>query len=85
VAKPPSTEVRNSAFTRHYRERAKREVGREVPLAAGGSSHERGAGLAADTVTPSGEALAQEQAQALARAMVLASRQVGKSQSKPRR
>jgi RNA polymerase sigma-70 factor (ECF subfamily) len=56
-------------FTRQYRERAKREVGREVPLEAGGSSHERGAGLAADSLSPSGEALAQEQAQALARAM----------------
>jgi|SRR6266851_4617198 RNA polymerase sigma-70 factor (ECF subfamily) len=56
-------------FTRQYRQRAKREVGREVPLEAGGSSHERGAGLAADTLSPSGEALAQEQAQALARAM----------------
>jgi RNA polymerase sigma-70 factor, ECF subfamily len=56
-------------FTRQYRQRAKREVGREVPLEAGSSSHERGAGLAAGTLSPSGEALAQEQAQALARAM----------------
>jgi RNA polymerase sigma-70 factor (ECF subfamily) len=56
-------------FTRQYRQRAKREVGREVPLEAGGSSHERGAGLAGDTLSPSGEALAQEQAQALARAI----------------
>jgi RNA polymerase sigma-70 factor (ECF subfamily) len=56
-------------FTRQYRERAKREVAREVPLEGGGSSHERGAGLAANTLSPSGEALAQEQAEALARAM----------------
>src|SRR6516162_6479595 len=35
-------------FTRQYRERAKRQVGREVSLEAAGSSHERGAGLAAD-------------------------------------
>jgi RNA polymerase sigma-70 factor, ECF subfamily len=56
-------------FTRQYRERAKREVRREVPLEAGGSSHERGGGLAADIVSPSGQALAQEQAEALARAM----------------
>jgi|SRR5579864_167713 len=56
-------------FTRQYRERAKREVRREVPLEAGGSSHERGAGLAADTLSPSGEAQAHEQSQALARAM----------------
>src|SRR6516165_4530900 len=39
-------------FTRHYRQRAKREVVREVPLEAGGSSHERGDGLAADMLWP---------------------------------
>jgi RNA polymerase sigma-70 factor (ECF subfamily) len=58
-------------FTRQFRQRAKRDVGREVSLEAGGSSHERGAGLAADTQSPSDAALAQEQAQALARAMEL--------------
>jgi RNA polymerase sigma-70 factor (ECF subfamily) len=56
-------------FTRHYRDRAKREVAREVPLEAGGSSHERGAGLAADTTSPSGQAVAREQAKALEQAM----------------
>ena len=56
-------------FTRHYRQRAKREVGREVPLEAGGSSHERGDGLAADMLSPSGQAVAHEQAEALARAV----------------
>ena len=56
-------------FTRQYRERAKREVGREIPLEVGGSSHERGAGLAADSLSPSGQAVAHEQAEALARAM----------------
>jgi RNA polymerase sigma-70 factor (ECF subfamily) len=56
-------------FTRQYRRRAKRDVSREIPLEAGGSSHERGAGLAANMVSPSGEALAQEQAEALARAL----------------
>jgi RNA polymerase sigma-70 factor, ECF subfamily len=56
-------------FTRQYRRRAKRNVGREVPLEGGGSSDERGAGLAADTVSPSGQAMAHEQAEALARAM----------------
>ena len=56
-------------FTRQYRQRAKRDVGREIPLEAGGSSHERGAGLAANTVSPSGAALAHEQAEALARAL----------------
>ena len=56
-------------FTRQYRDRAKREVAREVPLEAGGSSHERGAGLAADTTSPSGQAIAREQAKALEQAM----------------
>jgi RNA polymerase sigma-70 factor (ECF subfamily) len=56
-------------FTRQYRQRAKREIGREVPLEAGGSSHERGAGLAADMLSPSGQAVANEQAEALARAV----------------
>jgi RNA polymerase sigma-70 factor (ECF subfamily) len=56
-------------FTRQFRQRAKRDVGREVSLEAGGSSHERGASLAADMLSPSDEALAQEQAQALAQAM----------------
>jgi RNA polymerase sigma-70 factor (ECF subfamily) len=56
-------------FTRQYRQRAKRQVSREVPLEAGGSSHERGAGLAADILSPSGQVVAQEQAEALARAM----------------
>jgi RNA polymerase sigma-70 factor (ECF subfamily) len=56
-------------FTRQYRQRAKRAIGREVSLEAGGSSHERGAGLAADVLSPSGQALAQEQAEMLARAV----------------
>ena len=56
-------------FTRQFRERAKRDVGREIPLEAGGSSHERGAGLAADVLSPSGQAVAHEQAEALARAV----------------
>ena len=58
-----------SNFTRQYRQRAKREVAREVSLEAGGSSHERGAGMAADISSPSGEAVAREQAEALALAM----------------
>jgi RNA polymerase sigma-70 factor (ECF subfamily) len=56
-------------FTRQYRQRAKREIGREVALEAGGSSHERGFGLAADILSPSGQAAAHEQAEALARAL----------------
>ena len=56
-------------FTRQYRQRAKRDVGREVSLGTGDSSHEWGAGLATDTPSPSGQAIAHEQAEALARAM----------------
>jgi RNA polymerase sigma-70 factor (ECF subfamily) len=56
-------------FTRQFRERTKRDVQREVPLEAGSSSHDRGAGLAADTSSPSGQAVALEQAEMLARAM----------------
>jgi RNA polymerase sigma-70 factor (ECF subfamily) len=56
-------------FTRNFRQRAKRDLGREVPLEAGGSSHERGAGLPADIPSPSAQAMAHEQAEALARAM----------------
>jgi RNA polymerase sigma-70 factor (ECF subfamily) len=56
-------------FTRQYRQRAKRDIDREVALEAGGSSHERGAGLAADILSPSGQAVAHEQAEALAQAL----------------
>jgi RNA polymerase sigma-70 factor (ECF subfamily) len=56
-------------FTRQYRDRAKRDIRREVRLEAGGSSHERGAGLVADILSPSGQALEHEQAEALAQAM----------------
>jgi RNA polymerase sigma-70 factor (ECF subfamily) len=56
-------------FTRQFRARGKRDVRREASLEAGGSSHERGAGLAADISSPSGQAVAQEQAEALAKAL----------------
>jgi RNA polymerase sigma-70 factor (ECF subfamily) len=56
-------------FTRHYRATAKRQAGRELALEAGNPSQERGAGLAADVPTPSVEAIANEQAQALQAAM----------------
>jgi RNA polymerase sigma-70 factor (ECF subfamily) len=56
-------------FARQYRGTAKRDVGQEAPLEAGDSSSERGAGLAADTPSPSGQAMANEQADALERAM----------------
>jgi RNA polymerase sigma-70 factor, ECF subfamily len=56
-------------FTRQYRTRAKRDVGREVSLEAGNSSHERGASLATATPSPSGQAMVHEQAEALAQAI----------------
>ncbi len=56
-------------FSRQYRERAKRDVGREVALETGDSSRERGAGLAADTPSPSAQAMAHEQGETLARAV----------------
>jgi RNA polymerase sigma-70 factor (ECF subfamily) len=56
-------------FTRNFRQRAKRDIAHELPLEGGGSSNERGAGLAADISSPSGQAVAHEQAEALARAM----------------
>src|SRR5262249_37300807 len=51
-------------FARHYRETDKRQVEREVALDAGTSSAERGGGLAAALPSPSGEAMAHEQAEA---------------------
>jgi RNA polymerase sigma-70 factor (ECF subfamily) len=56
-------------FTRHYRGTAKRQAGREVAIEAGNPSEERGAGLAADVPTPSVQAAANEQAEALQAAM----------------
>jgi RNA polymerase sigma-70 factor (ECF subfamily) len=56
-------------FTRRYREADKRQVDREVALEGGDSSTERGGGLAAALPSPSGAALAQEQAEAVQRAL----------------
>jgi RNA polymerase sigma-70 factor (ECF subfamily) len=48
-------------FTRQYRTTAKRGVDREVPLDGGDTpSREAGPGIAADTPTPSGHAMARE-------------------------
>jgi RNA polymerase sigma-70 factor (ECF subfamily) len=47
----------------------KRDVRREVALAAGDSSADEGGGLAADTPTPSGEAIGRERAEAVQRAL----------------
>jgi RNA polymerase sigma-70 factor (ECF subfamily) len=56
-------------FRRRYRGTRKRSVGREVALDAGDSSVERGGALAADTPSPSGQAMAREQALALQQAL----------------
>src|SRR5262245_60413606 len=55
-------------FTRRYRTE-KRQLGREVALDPGGSSAERGGGLAADLPSPSGAALEHEQAERLRQAL----------------
>jgi RNA polymerase sigma-70 factor (ECF subfamily) len=52
-------------FARHFRETDKRQLGREVRLQAGDSSALGGGGLAAAVLTPSGEAVATEQVQAI--------------------
>ena len=56
-------------FTRQYRDTAKRQIGQEVRLEGGDSSAERGGGLAAAWPSPSGEAMAHEQAEAIRRAV----------------
>jgi RNA polymerase sigma-70 factor (ECF subfamily) len=56
-------------FTRHYRDAAKRCVGREQALAGPDSAADPAAQLAADTPTPSVQMMASEQAQALQRAL----------------
>ena len=56
-------------FTRQYRDTAKRQIGQEVRLEGDDSSAERGGGLAAAWPSPSGEAMANEQAEAIRRAV----------------
>jgi RNA polymerase sigma-70 factor (ECF subfamily) len=56
-------------FTRRYRARAKRRAAAEVPLEGGSSSGEGAGGVAADGSSPSQQAMAHEQEQALWRAM----------------
>jgi RNA polymerase sigma-70 factor (ECF subfamily) len=56
-------------FTRRYRVAAKRLVGREVGLADDSASGIAGAGVPSDTPSPSGHAMAHEQAEALRRAL----------------
>lgn len=56
-------------FARRYRATGKRAVGREVLLVPDGSSDAPGPALPADTPSPSGQAMAHEQAEALRRAL----------------
>jgi RNA polymerase sigma-70 factor (ECF subfamily) len=56
-------------FRRRYRQTAKRRVGREVRLPAAAESGVSGEGLVADVLSPSGEAVANEQAEAVGRAL----------------
>jgi RNA polymerase sigma-70 factor (ECF subfamily) len=56
-------------FARCYRATGKRQVGREVRLEGSDSSTAGTAGLAADTSSPSTEAMAHEKAEAVARAL----------------
>jgi RNA polymerase sigma-70 factor, ECF subfamily len=56
-------------FVRRYRTTAKRQLGREVGVDAGGSAAGGGGTLPADVPSPSGLAMAHEQAEALRRAL----------------
>jgi RNA polymerase sigma-70 factor (ECF subfamily) len=57
-------------FARRYRDTAKRQAAAELPLDGGGSSaHWAAANLPGDDATPSAHAVAQEQAQAVQRAL----------------
>ncbi len=56
-------------FVRSYRATSKRQVGREVRLEGGDSSQNGNADLVAGTCSPSTEAMAHEQAEAVARAL----------------
>jgi RNA polymerase sigma-70 factor (ECF subfamily) len=56
-------------FKRRYRGTGKRQVGREVVLQSDTPSGDLGGGVAADTPTPSKQAAAEEQAQAVERAL----------------
>jgi RNA polymerase sigma-70 factor (ECF subfamily) len=57
------------SFARRYRDADKRDIRREVDLQAGDSAAERGGGLAGTMATPSRQAMAQEQAEAIQRAL----------------
>jgi RNA polymerase sigma-70 factor (ECF subfamily) len=57
------------SFARRYREAGKRQVSREVPLEIGDSATDLERGVAADEPSPSGQAMANEQAEAIQRAL----------------
>ena len=56
-------------FSRHYRGTRKRGLDREVPLDAGSAAGVQKENLAADSLSPSGHAIAREQTAALERAL----------------
>jgi RNA polymerase sigma-70 factor (ECF subfamily) len=56
-------------FARHHRGAAKRDAGRECRLGVDSSGGDPGGGLADSTVTPSVEAMAREQEEAVRRAL----------------
>jgi RNA polymerase sigma-70 factor (ECF subfamily) len=56
-------------FQRSYRATAKRDLEREVPLPAPGSSSEGGADIASPTPTPSQQAAAREEAEKMQKAL----------------
>jgi RNA polymerase sigma-70 factor (ECF subfamily) len=56
-------------FSRRYRDTDKRQIGREVSLQAGGPGSEPGCDPVAGNLSPSGEAAAHEQAEALRRTL----------------
>ena len=56
-------------FTKRYRQTGKRELGREVNLPAGQDSGAQEIRLIAEALSPSGEAMANEQVEALGRAL----------------
>jgi RNA polymerase sigma-70 factor (ECF subfamily) len=56
-------------FTRMYQETAKRRVGREAPLAADSTGPDLAGRIAADTPSPSGQAIQKEQFRAIQEAL----------------
>jgi RNA polymerase sigma-70 factor, ECF subfamily len=57
-------------FARHFRQADKRQIAREIPMDAGGSSVEHHGNLARQAPSPSGQAIEDEQSRAIERALV---------------